>query len=305
MINKSILNPSLETSIQRGLRDVTIKRLFILPTIILLILINIFPLFYSLFLSFNDYSALKSLQWGVNPKWVGGKNYLDVLTDPNWWESFVTTAKYVILAVSGEMVVGFLLALLLNREFKGKGIITTLILIPMMMSPVIVGLFWTLIYNANWGIFNYLLGLGQTNWTGDPKLNLYAIVIVDVWQWSPFVMLLSLAGLSAIPKYLYEAAEIDRASAWFKFWKITFPLVSPLLLIALIFRTMEAFKIFDIAMGITGGGSSAPMLLSIELYKLSFVRWYTGRSCAVAYIMLILIIAISSIYIKYLNKARA
>ncbi len=290
---------------QRGLGDVAIKRLFVLPTIILLICINIFPLFWSLILSFADYSAVRSHVEGINPNWIGGQNYKEVLLDKHIWEYFTITAKYVIMAVAGEFLVGFGLALLLNREFKAKGLITTLILIPMMMSMAIVGLFWRLLYNPGWGIINYMLGLKNFVWLANPKVALIAVAITDVWMWAPFTMLLSLAGLSAIPDYLYEAAEIDRASWWFKFRRITLPLVTPLLLIALIFRTMEAFKMFDIAFVMTGGGpGTSTEVIAINLYRLAFAQWNTGKASAFAYIILIMIIAISNIYIRYLNKAK-
>ncbi len=290
---------------RRGLSDMAIKRLFIMPTIVLLILLNIFPLFWSLGLSFADYSAIKPHVKGVNPKWIGGLNYKEVLMDKNIWKYFSITAKYVIMSVLGEFLVGFGVALLLNRKFKAKGLITTLILLPMMMSMAVVGLFWKLLYNPDWGIINYLLGLKKFVWLSNPKMALVAIAITDIWMWSPFVMLLALAGLSAIPEYLYEAAEIDRASWWFKFRRITLPLVSPLLLIALIFRTMEAFKTFDIAFVMTGGGpGDSTELIAINLYRLAFAQWNTGKASAFAYIVLIMIIAISNIYIKYLNKAK-
>lgn len=290
---------------QRGLGDVAIKRLFVLPTIILLICINIFPLFWSLILSFADYSAVRPHVEGVNPSWIGGLNYKEVLLDKHIWEYFTITAKYVIMAVAGEFLIGFGLALLLNREFKTKGLITTLILIPMMMSMAIVGLFWRLLYNPGWGIINYMLGLKDFVWLANPKFALIAVAITDVWMWAPFTMLLSLAGLSAIPDYLYEAAEIDRASWWFKFRRITLPLVTPLLLIALIFRTMEAFKMFDIAFVMTGGGpGTSTEVIAINLYRLAFAQWNTGKASAFAYIILIMIIAISNIYIRYLNKAK-
>lgn len=290
---------------QRGLGDVAIKRLFVLPTIILLICINIFPLFWSLILSFADYSAVRPHVEGINPNWIGGQNYKEVLLDKHIWEYFTITAKYVIMAVAGEFLVGFGLALLLNREFKAKGLITTLILIPMMMSMAIVGLFWRLLYNPGWGIINYMLGLKNFVWLANPKVALIAVAITDVWMWAPFTMLLSLAGLSAIPDYLYEAAEIDRASWWFKFRRITLPLVTPLLLIALIFRTMEAFKMFDIAFVMTGGGpGTSTEVIAINLYRLAFAQWNTGKASAFAYIILIMIIAISNIYIRYLNRAK-
>jgi len=287
-----------------AMRDTTLLRFFILPTIVLLVVMNIFPLIYSLFLSFSRYTAKSLTVWGKNPLMVGGKNYADILTDPVMWNRFLITAKYVLLSVGGEMIIGFGLALLLQAKFKGKGIITTLLVLPMTMSPVIVGLMWRLFYDPNWGMFNFLLGLGRIDWISDPSRNLYAVVIADIWMWTPFVMLLSIAGLSAVPKYLYEAAEIDRASWWYKFTRITLPMVYPLLLVALIFRTMEAFKIFDLPMGITGRGATAPQLLSMYLYNVGFVTWKTSYGSAIGYIMLIMIIAVTSIFIKYLNKAK-
>ena len=136
---------------------------------------------------------------------------------------------------SGQMVIGFGLALLLNRKIPAKGLITTLLMLPMMMSAAVVGLFWRLLYDPSWGPLNYVLGLGNLAWLSDADLALYAVAITDIWMWAPFVMLLSLAGLSAVPQHLYEAAAIDRAGSWYTFFHITLPLVSPLLLIALIF----------------------------------------------------------------------
>ena len=133
-----------------------------------------------------------------------------------------------------------------------------------------------------------------------------AVVIVDTWMWSPFMMLISLAGLSAVPKYLYEAADVDRASGWFKFRQITLPLVSPLLLIALLFRTMDAFKMFDIVYVLTheGGPGTATETVSMNLYRLAFRSYNAGKACAMAYILLIVIVALSNIYVKYLNRLR-
>jgi multiple sugar transport system permease protein len=215
----------------------------------------------------------------------------------------------VLLSVSLEMLVGFGLALLLHRRFPGSGLITTLILVPMMLSPVVVGLFWKLIYNPTYGIFNYLIGytspVGAPDWLGDPRLALLAVVIVDVWMWSPYVMLLCLAGLSAIPDYLYEAAEIDRAGPLFTFWRITLPMVAPLLLIAVLFRTIEAFKTFDLVMGLTSGGpGDATELVAVNLYRIAFPQWQTGKASALAYIVLVIIIGVSNIYVKYLNEIK-
>ncbi len=282
----------------RGWSDLRIRNLFILPTIIFLIVFNIFPLIYSLGFSFTEFRA----SLAKPPVFVGLQNYRDLLNDPNIWNNFTVTAKYVVVSVSGQMLVGFGLALLLNRTFPLKGLVATLLLLPMMLSPAIVGLFWKLLYDPSWGPINYALGLGKFDWLSDPNHALYAIAITDIWMWSPFVMLLSLAGLSAVPKHLYEAAAIDRAGTWYTFTRITLPLVAPLLLIALIFRTMEAFKTFDLPFIMSGQGSTET--IAVRLYKMAFQEWQTGKSSALAYIVLIVVLAITNIYVKYLNRVK-
>ncbi len=282
----------------RGWSDLTIRNLFIIPTILFLIVFNIFPLIYSLGYSFTDFRA--SMNDPVT--FVGLQNYRDLLADPRIWSNFSVTAKYVIVSVGGQMLVGFGIALLLNRSFPFKGLITTLLLLPMMLSAAVVGLFWKLLYDPSWGVINYVFGLGDFAWLSDPDVALYAVAITDIWMWAPFVMLLSLAGLSAVPQHLYEAAAIDRAGAWYTFTRITLPLVAPLLLIALIFRTMEAFKTFDIAYIMSTQLTTE--LVSKRLYKMAFQEWQTGLSCALAYIVLIVVLAITNIYVKYLNRVK-
>jgi multiple sugar transport system permease protein len=289
----------------RTLSDTTLKRLFLWPTLALLIAFNVFPLFYSLYLSFTDFSAISNKA----PNWIGLQNYRDILNDNQLWIYFRNTGRYVLLSVALQTIVGFGLALLLRNKFRGSGLVTTLILIPMMCAPVVVGLFWKLIYNPGFGIFNYLLGFPAgrgPDWLGSPKLALWAVVIVDVWMWSPYVMLLCLAGLSAIPDYLYEAAEIDRANWFYTFRRITLPQVAPLLLIAVLFRTIEAFKTFDLVMGLTGGGpGDTTELVSVDLYRLAFQGQYnTGKSSALAYIVLVIITGVSNIYVRYLNRLK-
>jgi multiple sugar transport system permease protein len=281
-----------------GFSDLTIRNLFIIPSIVFLIVFNIFPLLYSLGFSFTDYRA----SMNVPANFVGLQNYRDLLSDDGIWNNFTITAKYVIISVSGQVIVGFGMAVLLNRKIPGKGLLTTLMMLPMMMSMAVVGLFWQLLYSPSWGIVNYLLHTEGMVWLSDPDVALVAIAITDIWMWSPFVMLLCLAGLSAIPASLYEAAAIDRASRWFVFSRITLPLVAPLLLIAIIFRTMEAFKTFDIAFVMASMDETE--LVAIKLYKMAFQEWQTGRSCALAYIVLLAVLAITNIYIKYLNKLK-
>lgn len=289
----------------RRIGDKTIQTAFILPTMILLILWNIFPLFYSLYLSFTEYSVIA----GVPPKWVGFANFRDILSDPLIWKYFALTGRFALMSVGLQTIVGFAMAMIVRAKFRASGLITTLILIPMMLSPVVVGKFWAMIYNPTFGPFNYLLGMPPPHgidWLASPTYALWAVVIVDVWMWSPFVMLLCLSGLKAIPEYLYEAAAIDRASSWFQFWRITLPQVAPLLMIAILFRTIEAFKQFDAVMGLTGGGpGDATELVAVNLYRIAFLgQFNTGKASAFAYIVLIIIISVSNLYIRYLNRIR-
>lgn len=283
---------------RRGLSDLSIRNLFILPTIAFLVIFNIFPLIYSLGYSFTDFRASSS----EPANFIGLQNYRELLEDEHVWQNFTVTAQYVLISVGGQVLLGFGVALLLNRKIPGKGVITTLLLLPMMMSMAVVGLFWQLLYSPSWGIINYALGLEDVAWLSNPDIALYAVALTDIWMWSPFVMLLCLAGLSAIPQHLYEAASIDRASRWYTFTRITLPLVSPLLLIAVIFRTMEAFKTFDLAFIMSNLDSTE--LIAIKLYRLAFQEWQTGKSCALAYMVLIMVLAITHIYVKYLNRAK-
>ncbi len=304
----------IQPSRNRSLSDKTIRNLFIWPTLILLIVINLFPLAYSLYLSFTDYSAIAK----EAPVWIAFDNFSRVLNDETMWKYFTITGKYVFFSVGLELVIGFFLALLIREKFFGSGLITTLILVPMMLSPVVAGLFWKLLYNPTFGYLNYFLGydipsLGP-DWLASrfagqaiPGLALWAIIIVDVWMWTPFVMLLILSGLKAIPDYLYEAAAIDRASSWFQFRRITLPQVAPLAMIALLFRTIEAFsKSFDLVMGLTGGGpGDQTEVIAVNLYRQAFQgQWQTGRASALAYMVLIIIIAVSNLYIRNLNKMK-
>ena len=284
------------------LTDRKLALLFILPTILLLVFIVVYPLIWSLFLSFTDYSVVGS----EKPHFVGIKNFADILKDRYIWLHFKNTARYAVTAVALQFFLGLGIALLLNKEFVGRGILLTLVLAPMMLSPIVVGLFWRYILDANWGVLNYflsLLNIEKIPWLGKEESAMWALIITDTWMWTPFMILISLAGLSAVPKELYEAAEIDRASPWFRFRHITLPLISPLLVVGLLFRTMDAFKMFDLAWGLTQGGpGTATSTISIALYRMAFQNFETGKACAFAYIILIIIIGMSNIYIRLLNR---
>jgi multiple sugar transport system permease protein len=307
---------------RRGITDRQLKLLFLLPCIALLVFMVVYPLIWSAYLSFTDYRAIQGRfrifpglvkeRPGiklVKPNFVGFQNYKSILRDQYIWEHFRTTGKFVIVSVAAQSLIGLGLALLFNREFGGKGIITTLVLAPMMLSPVVVGMFWRYMLEPNWGVIDYLLntlfGIQKIQWLSNESTALFGVIIADTWMWSPFMFLFCLAGVSAIPKYLYEAAEVNKASGWFRFTRITFPLMWPLMMIAIIFRTMDAFKLFDIGWGMTQGGPGySSQTISMLLFRDAFMSSKTGQSCAFAYVMLIMIIALSNIYIKYLLKAR-
>jgi multiple sugar transport system permease protein len=177
---------------------------------------------------------------------------------------------------------------------------------------VVVALFWYFMMRADTGILNYfirdVLHLSEKGvfWLTDLKVAMWSVVLVDVWMWTPFMMLISLAGLSAVPKYLYEAADVDRASAWFKFRHITLPIIAPLILIGVLFRTMDSYKLFDAVYVLTGGGPGrATQVLSVYLYQLAFREFNTGKGSALGYIMLIVIIALANLLIRVLNGLRA
>ena len=287
------------------LSDNAIRWIFVAPTLLLLVAFSIYPFLRSLYISFTSFSVVVH----EPPTWVGIKNYVDLLTDEQMWLYFSITGRYALVTVALQTIVGFSLALLVRERFKASGFITTLMLVPMMLSPVVVGMFWRLMFNPGFGIFNYLIGLGGQgpDWLGDTVLAFWAVVIVDVWMWSPFVMLLCLSGLRAIPEYLYEAAVIDRASSWFQFWRITVPQVMPLLLIAVLFRAVEAIKAFDLVWVLTKGGpGDATELIAVNLYRQAFLgQFRTGRSAALAYLIWMIIIGVSSVLIARINKSRS
>ena len=272
--------------------------LLVAPAIATLVIVNIFPLLWSYGLSFFSYNAKKI---AVPPHWRGLDNYIDLFTDEEVWGRFQNTAVIVIGSVSVQLVVGFLLALLFAREFPLRRYLLMLVLAPMMLSLSAVGVFFKLFYEPTFGFIPRLV---QT-FTGEPFVILstpvkatIAIVFADAWMWSPFVMLLVLAGLVSVPKYLYEAAEIDRASAWRRFRTITFPYIRSLLLLALLFRTIETFKIFDVPYVLTEGGpGTSTETISVYLFRVAFNYFQTGRASALGYVVLFGVIVLTSLYL--------
>jgi len=290
----------------RTLSDRGVAGLFIAPTLFLLLAINIFPLGWTIYLSFTNFRANRP---GAPVSWVGLDNYRMLLSDPEIWERMQTTAHFLFWTLSLQVVLGLGLALLINRRFRGHGFWTNVIIIPMMLSPAVVGTFWKYLFQPQSGIFNAIVNLfadaGSFSMLGSVELAPWAIVIVDTWMWTPFIMLICLAGLRSIPDYLYEAAEIDRASPWQKFRHITLPQVMPFLMLAVLFRGIENIKMFDLVVELTSGGpGSATELASITLKRLAFENWWTGYSSALAVILFVTVFGLASIFVRALKRVR-
>lgn len=276
--------------------------MLIAPAVILLFVMNIFPLMWSFGLSFFHYKA-SSIK---PPRFAGLYYYEKVLGDPLVWERFQTTAQIVSLSVLFQMIFGFGLALLFAKKFPLRREIMMLILTPMMLSFVAVGVFFKLFYEPTFGLFSqaYMYFSGEpltilaTQWGA-----IAGIVLADAWMWTPFVMLLVLAGLVSVPDYLYEAAEIDRASAWERFKTVTFPYVKGLLLLALLFRTIETFKLFDVVYIITAGGpGSSTETIAVYVYRVAFQFFKTSQSSALSYILLFVVIVLTNLYLYFVNQ---
>lgn len=292
----------------RELSDRAIAWVFVAPTIFLLLAINIFPLLWTIYLSFTNYAANRPNR---EVKFIGFRNYERILTDNDIWIAMQATAHFLVWTIVLQVVIGFALAWLINRKFRGNDLWTTVIVLPMMLSPAVVGNFWTFLYQPQIGLFNYIVtfftGADLTSFEmiGSVALAPWAIIIVDTWMWTPFVMLICLAGLRSIPDYIYEAAAIDRASNWRQFWTITVPMVLPFLMLAVLFRGIENFKMFDLVVQLTGGGpGNTTTLTSIDLKREAFEKWRTGFSSAYAIILFVTVFGLASIYVKALNKVK-
>ncbi len=293
----------------KGLSDRAIAWIFVGPTIFLLLAINIFPLIWTINLSFTNFKANRTNR---AVEYIGTRNYERILNDADIWISMQATAHFLFWTIFFQVLIGFTLAWLINKKFKGNDLWTTIIVLPMMLSPAVVGNFWTFLYQPQIGLFNYVIAYitgkdpSSFEMLGSVDLAPWSIVIVDTWMWTPFVMLICLAGLRSIPDYIYEAAEIDRASKLRQFFTITIPMVLPFLMLAILFRGIENFKMFDLVVQLTGGGpGSVTELASINLKREAFEKWRTGYSSAFAIILFVTVFGLASIYVKALNKVKA
>jgi multiple sugar transport system permease protein len=289
-----------------GLSDRALAWLFVGPTVLLLLAFNIFPLIWTIGLSFTNFRANRP---NAELLWVGIGNYSRVLNDEAIWENMQATAHFLTCSITLQLLLGFGLALMLNRRFRTHSFWSTAILLPMMLAPAVVGTFWKYFFEPQYGIFNYIVHFfgGPATFTmlGDTTLSPWAIVLVDTWMWTPYVMLLLLAGLRSIPSYLYEAAEVDRASEWTKFWRITLPMVMPFIILAVLFRLIENFKMFDLVDQLTNGGpGSVTELASIKLKREAFEKWRTGYSSALAIILFVSIYGLSLVTVRFLDRVK-
>lgn len=274
--------------------------LFILPTILTLLAILVYPMVNSLVYSFQSFNLLRP----DAQSFVGLDNYARLLSSPQFWKSLRVTLIFTIIGVSLEFIFGMALALLLNRDLLGRRIVRTVILIPFFSTPVVVALAWKLMLHTEFGMVNYLLslaGLQAQNWLG-PGLALPSLITVEVWQHTSFVILILLAGLQALPHEPYEAATIDGANRWQLFVHITLPLLKPVILVTLVFRTMFTLRIFDTIWVLTGGGpADETRTFSIGIYLSGFRQFDIGTGAALSWILLLITMAISLIYWRYLS----
>jgi multiple sugar transport system permease protein len=277
--------------------------LLVAPAIAVLFVMNIFPLLWSLGLSFFAYQSNNQ-----SIRFVGLNNYIKVLTSDlagkDMWHALTNTALFVVFTVAAQMIIGFLLALLFAKQFPLRKYLLILVLTPMMLSVVASGVFFTYYFDPTFGILSYVMGAitGKQFILMDNKIGAVAgIVFADAWMWSPFVMLLVLAGLVSVPKYLYEAAAIDRVSGWRRFWTITFPYIRGLLMLALLFRTIEAFKLADLVILLTKGGNDT-LTISYHLIRIANEQNKTSEGAAISYIMLFMVIVLTNLYLYLANR---
>jgi len=278
----------------------------IVPAILVLLSIYILPFIYNLRLSFEEWVLTRP----YIRKWVGFSNYVSLFQDDVFWSCLRVTSIIVVVSVTISFFVGFLIAYLLSEYLGKRQLIRTFVLIPMMVCPGVIGLFWRAMFNPQIGLANYILriiGMGalvpEAGFTGDPKWVLWAVAGVDIWQWTPFMILVLLAGMESLSISLFEAAEMDGASSWQKIIYLTFPLLRPIIIIALLIRTIDAFRLFDIVWTMTRGGPGhLTETFSLFIYKVAFQHLNMGYAMAAAVIMLCMAIVIANCYLKFLKE---
>lgn len=274
-----------------------------MPAVLLLGILTIVPTIYLYVLSLTNYELASS---GFDFVWL--ENYIRLFSggDAEFWYSLGISVLYMLITTFVELMLGYYVATLIDREFKLKPLVFACLIIPVAITPVISGQIWKLILNSEYGVLNYLLQTffgTKVVWLSAENA-LLSVLLVDVWQYTPFVALIIYAGLRSLPHEPYEAAMVDGANRWQLFRTITLPLLKPVILLAVIFRSMDALRIFDIPFSLTQGGpGSATEFLSLHVYRLGFAQTgWVGRASATSVVLLILIIVISTVLIRSYRK---
>lgn len=269
--------------------------IYIGPSVLLLVGLCLFPLLVLIYNSFTDLSLISK-----ETHFVGFDNFVNLVTSAAFWNNFKTTLVYVFFAVSLEMILGFILALLFQIKLPFKRVFRTLIILPMVTAPVAMSFLWSIIYNPKMGILNYLLSLLNLPpqlWASDPKTALFSIILVDIWMNTPFVFLILASGMAALPNDLFEAGMVDGMNFFQGMRKILYPLLSPVIFITFLFRLVDTFKVFDLIFVLTGGGpGTATETVNISIYKTAFHYSKIGPASAQALLLYVLVF-IMSIYI--------
>jgi multiple sugar transport system permease protein len=271
--------------------------IFPAPAVIAVALIIVYPVIYTVWMSLQEWFA-SSL---TLPKFIGVANYQKIITgDPRFREAFFRTLWFTIVAVSVETSLA--MALLFNREFWGRGLVRTLSILPMMATPTAIALVFVMMYHPTLGVMNYLvslIGLPLFKWTYSSSSALYALALVDVWEWTPLIMLIALAGLAALPKEPYESALIDGATAFQCFYLITLPLLRPTLVVAILFRAIDALKTFDIIFVMTQGGpANASETINVLLFNQAFSYFNMGYASSMAVALFAIVMGAALILMK-------
>lgn len=284
------------------------RRLFLAATLgpagIVLFMLTIYPFIANLWYSLLSYELTKP----KSRPFVGLDNYIHILTDPEFLAAAQRTAVYVVAAVGLELILGMLIALLLSQNLHGESIFRSLLVLPLAATPVAVGLIWRLMYNPTGGLVNQILkgvGLPLGKWIGSPATVLPSLIIVDIWQWTPFVVLILMAGILALPDEPFEAAKIDGANAVQSFLFLTLPMLSPLIYTAALFRIIDSLKTFDTIWVMTGGGPGhASTTINLHAFRTGFEFLHMGSAAAMAILMLILAIFVSTALLRHSNVSQ-
>jgi multiple sugar transport system permease protein len=274
------------------------KWTLLVPLLVLLLIFMLYPLFYCIYYSFHE--------WGMqgNAIFVGLHNYRQMLNDKSFLEAFGRTFEVLAICIVAELVLGLGLAMLWNREFKGQNIVRGLALLPLLVAPLVLSLLWNFMLEYDFGAINQILsavGLGKAYWWS-PKFALYTICLITIWQWFPFSVFVLLAGLRSLPKDVFEAAKVDGASGWYAFGRLTLPMLSPLIMIIVVLRTMWLIRLFDPLYGTTRGGVRTE-LLDWLVYRTAFVYFDVGYGSSMAIFSLFLTIAICAVMYRELMRA--